>query len=193
MSLYGYPVSVDGDYEEPLHRFLWLLKWFLVIPHWVVLGLLSIPQILSYPAAWLAIIILGRYPRLLWDYHVGLMRWKWRLNYYAYHMGATDQYPPFSMAERDYPASIAIEYPESSSRMTALFRWILIIPQAIISSLIGDLVGILVFISLVALLFTGRYPEALFAVNLGFNRWRYRVGAYGALLRDEYPPFSIDP
>ena len=193
MSLYGYPVSVDGDYEEPLHRFLWLLKWFLVIPHWVILGLLSIPQILSYPAAWLAIIILGRYPRLLWDYHVGLMRWKWRLNYYAYHMGATDQYPPFSMGERDYPASIAIEYPESSSRMTAAFRWILIIPQAIISSLIGDLVGILVFISLVALLFTGRYPEALFAVNLGFNRWRYRVGAYGALLRDEYPPFSIDP
>ena len=193
MSLYGYPVSVDGDYEEPLHRFLWLLKWFLVIPHWVVLGLLSIPQILSYPAAWLAIIILGRYPRLLWDYHVGLMRWQWRLNYYAYQMGATDEYPPFSMAERDYPASIAIEYPESSSRMTALFRWILIIPQAIISSLIGDLVGILVFISLVSLLFTGRYPKALFDVNLGLNRWRYRVGAYGALLRDEYPPFSIDP
>ena len=114
------------------------------------------------------------------------------MNFYAYQMGGTDRYPPFSLADQDYPASITIDYPERSSRLKALFRWILIIPHWIIVSILGNLVSILVVIALVVVLFTGSYPRQVFDFNLAMNRWRYRVSAYGALLRDEYPPFGFD-
>jgi amino acid permease len=190
---YDYPVAVEGEYQERINRFLWLIKWILVIPNWFVLWIFSIPGIVTYPAAWLIIIITGRYPRWLWDYHFGLLRWGWRLNFYAYQMGATDQYPPFSLGDQDYPASITIEYPLSSSRLKALFRWILVIPHWIIVGILTEVVSILVFIALIIVLITGAYPRTLFDFNLGLNRWRYRVSAYGGLLRDEYPPFGIDP
>ena len=190
---YDYPVAVEGEYQERINRFLWLIKWILIIPNWFVLWIFSIPSIVTYPAAWLIIIITGRYPRWLWDYHFGLLRWGWRLNFYAYQMGATDQYPPFSLGDQGYPASITIEYPLSSSRLKALFRWILVIPHWIIVGILTEVVSILVFIALIIVLITGAYPRTLFDFNLGLNRWRYRVSAYGGLLRDEYPPFGIDP
>ena len=190
---YDYPVAVEGEYQERINRFLWLIKWILAIPNWFVLLIFSIPSIVTYPAAWLIIIITGRYPRWLWDYHFGLLRWGWRLNFYAYQMGGTDRYPPFSLGDQDYPASITIEYPLTSSRLTVLFRWILVIPHWIIVSIISEVVSILVLIALVVVLITGAYPRTLFDFNLGLNRWRYRVSAYGGFLRDEYPPFGIDP
>ncbi len=187
-----YPVAVDGEYQERVNRFLWLIKWLLVIPNWLVLSLFSIPTIVTYPLVWLIIIVTGRYPLSLWGYHFGLIRWSWRMNFYAYQMGGTDRYPPFSLADQDYPASITIDYPERSSRLKALFRWILIIPHWIIVSILGNLVSILVVIALVVVLFTGSYPRQVFDFNLAMNRWRYRVSAYGGFLRDEYPPFGFD-
>ena len=110
-----YPVELVGHYEERISRFLWLFKWLLVIPHAIVLWFLSIPTILTIPVAWVAIIIMGRYPGFLWSYHTGLLRWTWRVNFYSYGVGATDQYPPFSFQSRDdYPADLNIEYPETS-------------------------------------------------------------------------------
>ena len=189
----SYPVSVEGVYQERVNRFLWLIKWLLVIPHGLVLWVFSLPELVTVPLAWIIIIVTGRYPQSLWTYHAGLLRWNWRYSYYAYGMGATDQYPPFSLSHREYPATLEIEYPEQSSRVKALFRWILAIPHWIITYFLGILIGIGVFCALVAVLFTGRYPRVLFDFNLGMNRWHYRVSAYGLLLRDEYPPFSFDP
>ncbi len=194
MAGYGaYPVELAGEYEERVNRVLWLIKWLLAIPHVVVLGLLSIPIILTIPLSWLAIIITGRYLSFLWGYHTGLLRWSWRVNFYTYEAGNTDQYPPFSFESRDdYPADLIIEYPESSSRLTALFRWLLVIPHWIIIYFLGMIRDILVLIALLATLFTGRYPESLFDIIMGMNRWVYRVSAYSMLLVDDYPPFSFD-
>ena len=69
-----YPVELVGYYEERVNRLLWLIKWLLIIPHAIVLWFLSIPTILI-PVAWVAIIIMGRYPSFLWGYHTGLLRW----------------------------------------------------------------------------------------------------------------------
>ena len=188
-----YPVDLIGDYDERVNRFLWLIKWILTIPHFVVLFLLSIPVIVTLPISWLAVLILGRYPSPFWGYHVGLMRWSWRVNFYSYQAGNTDQYPPFSFESRDdYPADLLIECPESSSRLTGFFRWLLVIPHWIIASILGDITGILVFFALVIVLFTGRYPEGMFDIIMGMNRWVYRVTAYSWLLVDDYPPFTFD-
>ena len=188
-----YPVELRGDYEERVNRFLWLIKWILIIPHAIVLWFLSIPMILTLPLSWLIIIIMGRYPGFLWGYHSGWMRWGWRVNFYSYEAGNTDQYPPFSFQSReDYPADLIIEYPESSSRLTTLFRWLLVIPHWIVVYFLDMIRNILILLALLATLFTGRYPKSLFDIIIGMNRWIYRVGAYSMLLVDDYPPFSFD-
>ncbi len=194
MAGYGsYPVDLVGDYEERVSRFLWLIKWLLTIPHLIILAIVSIPTFLTLPVSWLAVVVLGRYPHLLWAYHAGLMRWAWRVNFYSYQAGNTDQYPPFSFESRsDYPADIDIEYPESSSRLTGCFRWLLIIPHWVITGILSNIVSILVLFALVIVLFTGRYPEGMFDIIMGMNRWIYRVNAYAWLLVDDYPPFSFD-
>ena len=190
---YDYPVDLIADYEERVNRFLWILKWILVIPHGILLFLISIPVIFTLPVSWLAVVILGRNPYILWRYHTGLIRWSWRVSFYSYQAGNTDRYPPFSFESRDdYPADLEIEYSESSSRLTGFFRWLLIIPHWIITWILSDIVGILVFFALVIVLFTGRYPEGMFNIIMGMNRWVYRVTAYGWLLVDDYPPFSFD-
>ena len=194
MAGYGtYPVELAGEYSGRVNRFLWLIKSLLVIPHAIVLWFLSLPAIVTIPVSWLIIVITGRYPPFLWAYHAGLLRWNWRMNFHSYEAGGTDKYPPFSFESRDdYLADIHIEYPERSSRLTVLFRWLLIIPHWIIVYFLGTIRDLLVFISLVALLFTGRYPASIFEIVMGLNRWVYRVSAYGSLLVDQYPPFSFD-
>ena len=189
----AYPVELVGEYQERVNRFLWLIKWILAIPHAIVMWFLSIPIIVTTPLAWLAVVILGRYPGFLWSYHSGLLRWSWRVNFYCYEAGASDRYPPFSFSSNeDYPADLIIEYPESSSRLTGLVRWLLVIPHWIITYFLGAIRNILVLIALLLTLLTGRYHEGIFNIIMGLNRWIYRVSAYGWLLVDEYPPFSFD-
>ena len=188
-----YPVDLTVEYQEEVNRFLWLIKWLLLLPHFIVLWFLSLPTIITTPLSWLAVVILGHYPTLLWEYHSGLLRWGWRVSYYSYEAGNTDQYPPFSFHSReDYPADLVVEYSETSSRLTGLFRWLLIIPHWIITAILSEIVGILVLFALIMVLFAGRYPKALFDIIMGMNIWIYRVQAYGWLLVDEYPPFRFE-
>ena len=190
---YDYPIDLIGEYDERVNRFLWLIKWILLAPHFIILWFLYLPTIVTTPLSWLAVVILGRYPRFLWVYHTGLLRWVWRVGFYGYSAGNTDQYTPFSFESRDdFPADLEIEFPESSSRLTGFFRWILIIPHWIITAILADIAGILVLFALIIVLFSGRYPEGMFNIIMGMNRWIYRVQAYGWLLVDEYPPFSFD-
>jgi len=88
----AYPDAKDG-----LNRWLPLVKWFLAIPHYIVLFFLYIGALFAVIAAWFAILFTGRYPRGLFDYLVGVMRWGNRVGAYALLM-ATDEYPPFSLA-----------------------------------------------------------------------------------------------
>ena len=132
-------------------------------------------------------------PYFLWGYHTGLLRWTWRANFYSYGAANTDQYPPFSFSSQDnYPADLTIEYQENLSRLTTLFRWLLIIPHWIITYFLGRITNVLVLLALLMVLFTGRYPESIFGIIMGMNRWVYRVNAYGWLLVDSYPPFSFE-
>jgi hypothetical protein len=86
------------DAREDLNRWLPLVKWFLAIPHYIVLAFLWIGLVFAVIGAWFAILFTGRYPRGLFDYVVGVMRWGNRVIAYAFLL-VTDRYPPFSLRE----------------------------------------------------------------------------------------------
>ena len=197
-----YPVRLDGRLDPATSRWLWLVKWLLVIPHVVVLVFLWLAVVVTTFIAGVSILFTGRYPRSLFDFNVGVMRWTWRVSFYAYSALGTDRYPPFSLApDSSYPADFSVEYPQQLSRGLVLVKWwLLAIPQLLIVAILaggfglhfGNLIGLLVLISAVMLAVTGKYPTEIFDLTMGFNRWCYRVLAYVALMRDEYPPFRLD-
>ncbi len=84
------------DVERDLNRWMPLVKWFLAIPHYVVLAVLMVGAVVAVVAAWFAILFTGRYPRVLFDYVVGVGRWALRVGAYAFLL-LTDDYPPFSL------------------------------------------------------------------------------------------------
>jgi hypothetical protein len=206
----AYPVLIQGELDPNLSRWLWLVKWLLAIPHYVVLVFLWLAALLLTIVAFFAILFTGRFPRGIFDFNVGVLRWSWRVAFYSCGAFGTDRYPPFTLADVDYPARLSVTYPEHLSRGLVLVKsWLLAIPHyLILAVLVGNwgwafsgghwatrglsLDGILVLIGVVTLLFTGRYPRDVFEIVLGINRWALRVAAYVMLMRDEYPPFRLD-
>jgi hypothetical protein len=194
-----YPVTVTGNLSAPPGRWLWLVKWLLAIPHWFVLVFLLLGAFFAWLIALFAILFTGKYPRGIFSYIVGVLRWCWRVSFYGYTVLGTDRYPPFSLDhDPDYPADLDVAYPEKLSHGLVLVKWwLLAIPHYVIVSIFngsgdgGGLTFVLALVGAIATLFTGKYPEDIFKLAVGLNRWSFRVYGYVGLVTDKYPPFRL--
>jgi hypothetical protein len=208
-----YPVRVRVREPEGLGRIRWLFKWLLLVPHVVVLVFLWLAFVVLTLVAFVAILVTGRYPRSIFDFNVGVLRWSWRVWFYGYNALGTDRYPPFTLDDvPDYPAGLEVAYPEQLSRGLVLVKsWLLAVPHYLVLSILagggirlaagddasewtwgGGLVVLLTLFAGITLLATGRYPVPIFRLVVGIDRWLLRVVAYATLMTDEYPPFRLD-
>ena len=184
----AYPAGFEIRYPEELNRWLPLVKWLLVIPHFIVLIFVGIGAFFVAVYAFFAVLFTGRWPRGAFDYMVGTFRWAYRVVAY-YHL-MVDPYPPFSMADDpDYPVRLNIEYPEQIDRWRPLVQWLLAIPYLFVAGVLYWLTGILTIIAFFTVLFTKQIPRGVFDLMVPGLRWTVRGGAYAYFMTDRYPPF----
>jgi small-conductance mechanosensitive channel len=183
-----YPLRLDIDHQEQYSRWIPLVKWLLVIPHYIVLIVLWIGAFFAIVAAWFAVLITGRYPRGLWNFVVGVSRWTTRVTAYFYLM--VDPYPPFSLEDDpDYPARLELEYPEKVERWRPLVAWILAIPYLIIAGILVYIGYLLAFFAFFTILFARSFPKGMFDIVVVALRWQTRGNAYALWLITRYPPW----
>ena len=182
-----YPAHLEIDHADHYSRLLIFVKWLLAIPHYIAIYVLGFGAALGLFIAWFAVLFTGRYPEALFDFIVGVERWRLRVG--AYILLQVDTYPPFTLADvPSYPVRVQVRRPEHIARWRPLLNWLLAIPALIISAVISVIAAIAVFIAFLAILITGRYPDDLFnVVRIGL-RWQLRVTIFAFFMTGDYPP-----
>ena len=191
-----YAARLEIDYPEKLDRLTTFFRVIWIIPIVIVLSLLTATgsgEILGglfFMATMLMIVFRERYPRWWFDFSRQLVRFEARV--LAYLVLLTDRYPS---TVDEQSVHLEIDYPDAErdlNRWLPLVKWLLAIPHYIVLAVLGVIAIFVVVIAWFAILFTGRYPQALFDYVVGVGRWGLRVQAYAFLLvTDQYPPFSL--
>jgi hypothetical protein len=185
----NYPAWGEFDHQPEYRRLMPLVKWLLAIPHYLVLLFLGIAAFFALIVAFFAVLFTRRYPRGLFDFMVGVIRWSWRVG--AYILLLVDDYPPFTLQDDpNYPARLRIEYPEQGvDRWRPPFAWLLALPYLFVANILQQLAHLLTFFAFFTILFTKKYPEGMFRIVEVSLRWQLRGGAYALWMTTRYPPF----
>src|SRR5207253_2121612 len=149
-----------GEYA----RFMPLIKWLILFPHYLALIVLGIGAFFVAVISFFAVLFTGRYPEGMFNYMVGVHRWGFRVS--AYLLLVSDEYPPFTLDDDpNYPARFTIDYPtDGVNRWRPLVHWLLVIPYAIVALLLFYLAEIIAFFAIFTILFTRGYPDGMFKI-----------------------------
>lgn len=169
--------------------------FYIALPHVFLLFFYSIwGMILGFIAFWI-VLFTGKYPKSMFEYQVGLLRWNLRLS--ARLRNVSDGYPAFGIGGTDEFTQLEVEYPERISRGLVLLRLLfgfiyVYIPHGFILMFRSIWVGILVFLAWWIVLFTGNYPASFHNWVVGQLRWGIRLSLYMGYMTDKYPAFTGD-
>lgn len=187
-----YPVNYEADFVEQRSRLTTFFRLILVIP-WLIVGIFwGLAAVVAAIVAWFAIVFTGRYPQGVYELASNSLRFATRVNAFALLM--TDAFPPFGGEnEPQYPVRLAIAPPlERYSRLKTGFRFILVIPIAIVLYLIQLMVRALAVLAWIVIVVLGREPRGIFDVMRFALAYEARAYAYQLLITETYPPFSPD-
>jgi len=169
--------------------------FYIIIPHMFILYFLMIAAYFTNICAFWVILITGKYPRGLFNFHLNLHRWTLRLQ--ARMLNLSDGYPSFGLSATDPHTKIEVECPEKVSRLSMLARvcfgfFYVIIPHGFILMFVMMGVYFVNIIAFWAILIVGKYPKGLHTFVVGALRWQFRVGLYLSGMSNTYPPFTGD-
>lgn len=182
-------VIAEFDRQEEYRRFLPLVKWLLLLPHWFALFFVLIGAFFALVAAWFAVLFTGRFPQGIHRFLTGTWRWTARVT--AYGLLMTDSYPPFSLEADDaYPARFDVAYPEQVARWRPLVHWLLAIPYVVVASVLVWVASIFSFLAFWVILFTKQFPQSMFDFIVVALRWQNRANVYTYFMTERYPPWK---
>lgn len=186
----SYPVTFEADYADRRNRLTALFRLILVIPLAIFGYVYGIITAIAIVIAWFAIVVTGRYPKGLYDFVAGFLRFIVRVTAYAALL--CDPYPPFTgSADDGYPVRMHFAGPlECYSRVQTFFRLILAIPIVILRYVINLLLEMGAVAAWVVIVITGRLPRGLFDMMVLANSYTARSDSYLFLLTETYPPFQ---
>jgi hypothetical protein len=183
-----YPAKLELALPRELNRWLPLVKWLLLFPHYVALWFVGLGAFFVAIYAFFAVLFTGRWPQGAFDYLVGTFRWAYRVAAYFHLM--TDAYPPFTLADDpSYPVRLTVERPPRVERWRPLVQWLLAIPYIWVAGAIYWLTGVLTILAFFTILFTKSIPRGLFELMVPGLRWTLRGNAYAYFMTTRYPPF----
>jgi hypothetical protein len=192
----SFPATFSFDPPDRIANWRPLLNWLLAIPHIAILYVLqTVSQVVGI-ISWFAVVFTGKLPDGLANVQVMYLRYMLRT--YTYIGFLREEYPPFTFAAAtsdpgDDPRVRVDVQPQLTdrNRVTAFFRIILVIPQAIVLVVLTFAAAVVTLIAAFAVLFTGQWPTGMRDFVINVNRWSLRVQAYFLLLTDTYPPFAL--
>ena len=188
----AYPIDYEVDYVRERNRLTTFFRLILAIPWLIVAYLYEIVGLVLAIVAWVVVLVLGRYPRTLYDWNSGILRYFGSLAGFVYL--ATDAWPPFGWNQRpDQPQRVLVAPPaERQSRLKVLVRLILALPLLVLSYAINYLTIAAAVASWLTIVFRGYQPQWIQDTIVFAARWHIRVGGYLLLLTDIYPPVGED-
>ena len=183
-----YPVSYEADYLKQRNRLTTFFRLIVAIPWLIVAIFYGLAALVVILVAWVALIILGRYPQGMYNFVGGFLRFSMRVN--AFVSLQTDAWPPFGFGEEPtYPVRVNIAPPAArQSRLKAFFRIVLAIPLFVMSMIFSYLLQYVAIAAWVTIVFRGYQPAGIHNALAFTNGWIARANSYIYLMRDEYPP-----
>ncbi len=188
-----YPIDYEADFNPTPNRATTFFRIILAIP-WIIVAMFwGILFLFTHFFAWVAVVILGRYPQGLYNFNSGVIRFGMRVNSWVWLQ--TDEWPPFGLSDDpSYPIRVNFAPPAAKqSRLKAFFRLILAFPVLfLVAYVVSYVVQLIALGAWLTIVFRGYLPEWMFNTQAHLHSFETRAYGYTTILTDDYPPVGLE-